>query len=224
MGFFKKWKNEIMSLFGKGTVIWRIPPEAEVVEAFEHDGVKYYQFATGFTMYVERYHAGIDRMNEIEMRCDKNYLDNFQKMLSEYLKRGDLEAIAILNHNLRDLRSYVCNVELMWNLASVWYFTADENPMGYDYEVADKKIKAWKKSKDLEAFFLRSPIMDFLPPMPTSLESTPDYIHGQRLKELLTLEFHLSRLSKESKDSELISKLKLQTEELRALISERYGA
>ncbi len=218
MNWFKRLGNEIKSLFGKGTVIWKIPAEAKIEVAFVHNGIKYYQFTSGYNMYYERYMSGIDRMNEIDMRCDKAHLDLFLKLMKGYLNKGELVNCSILIQNLEDNRGHISSVDLLYNLATVWYFTADENPLEYDYELAEKKKRSWMKSKELQAFFLSSPLMDFLPPFPISEMSIEAYIKGQRLTRLKTLRYHLSQQSEKNSSEDTILTLKSQIEELEELI------
>lgn len=203
----------------KTEVKWNHMPEHQVSLAFTTaDGTEYFCFTTGFNSYYERYMAGMDRINEIEQRVDKKYLDDFQKYLDEYINKGDLKNIAILNHNLRERRQYVFNQELLYNLASVWFFDKEENCYTYDYEYADQKIAKWKKEKDVLAFFLQTELINFMPPLNISMDQIAAYTKGGSIKDLQILKYHLSQLSKKSSDKELISTLELQIAELEELI------
>lgn len=203
----------------KPKIEWHLKPEHQVSLAFTTaDGTEYFHFTTGYNTYVDRYMAGMDRINEIEQRVDKQYLDTFQKLLREYINKGDIRMISILEQNLTDRRTYVFNQELLYNLASVWFFDKNENCYTYDYEYADQKISKWKKEKDLLAFFLQTELVNYMPPLNISMEQLPNYIAGYSIKNLQILKYHLSQLSKKSSDSELISTLQSQIEELEELI------
>lgn len=193
---------------------WKIQPEHQVVFAFTSGGVDYYKFATGYNSYYERYMAGTDRLNEIEQRVDAQYMDIYQKSLDEYLRKGDLVNASVLNNNLRERRQYIFNIQLMYNLASVWFFDKSENCYTYDYEYADKKIGRWKKDKDLLAFFLQTELKNFMPLPDIVQENLMTYLKGQGVKDLSILKYHLSQLSDNPKNKELILSIQSQVSEL----------
>jgi len=196
---------------------WRVKPDKETNLAFVSGGIEYHEFTAGHQMYYERYMAAQDRLNEIEQRCTGSHLNVFQDLMDEYLKKGDLVNASILNKNLRDLRGYVFNVNLLYNLAAVWYFSKDENPYTFDEETAEKKISEWKKDKEALAFFLQSRIRESLPQLNISRQDLKAYIQGLSLKELSTLKYHLSIQQKSSENSDLILTLQSQIEDMEAL-------
>lgn len=196
---------------------WLVSPDVQTRYVFTSNGVDYYELTSGYNMYYERYMAAQDRLNEIEQRCDGKYLDFFQTQLDAYLNKGDLVGAANLNRNLRELRSYVFNVNLLYNLASVWFFDKNENPFTYDHEYCEKKISDWKKDKEVLSFFLQAPIREYLPQLNISKEDLRTYIMGLSLKELSTLRYHLSNQPKDAKSNDLISMLQSQIEDLEAL-------
>jgi len=196
---------------------WLVSPDVQTRYVFTSNGVDYYELTNGYNMYYERYMAAQDRLNEIEQRCDKKYLDLYQDLLDDYLKKGDLVNIAILNKNLRDLRGYVFNVNLLYNLAAVWYFDKNENPFTFDHEYCDNKISDWKKDKEALSFFLQAPIREYLPQLNISKEDLRVYIMGLSLKELSTLKYHLSNQLKNEKDKDLTLMLQSQIEDMEAL-------
>lgn len=196
---------------------WLVSPDVQTRYVFTSNGVDYYELTAGYNMYYERYMVAQDRLNEIEQRCDKAYLDLFQAQLDEYLNKGNLVGAAELNRNLRELRSYVFNVNLLYNLAAVWYFDKNENPFTYDHEYCEKKISDWKKDKEVLFFLLRAPIREYLPQLNISKEDLRAYIMGLSLKELSTLKYHLSNQQKDAKNKDLISMLELQIADMEAL-------
>jgi len=196
---------------------WLVNPDVQTRYVFTSNGIDYYELTSGYNAYYERYMAAQDRLNEIEQRCDGKYLDLFQDLIDEYTRKGDLVNIAIINKNLRDLRSYVFNVNLLYNLAAVWYFDKNENPFTYDHEYCDKKISDWKKDKEALSFFLQAPIREYLPQLNISKEDLRAYIMGLSLRELSTLKYHLSNQLKDVKNNDLISMLQSQIEDMEAL-------
>lgn len=199
---------------------WAVQPEHQVVKAFTSDGVDYYKFETGYNAYYERYMACMDRINEIEQRVDAKYLDSYQKMLDEYLRKGDLVNASILNNNLRERRQYIFNTKLLYNLASVWFFDKSENCYTYDYEYAEKKIARWMKDKELLAFFLQTELEKFMPLPDTVKENLQTYLKGQGLKDLSSLKYHLSQLSDNPKNKELNLSIQSQVTELEGYLQQ----
>ena len=196
---------------------WLVSPDVQTRYVFTCNGVDYYELTAGYNMYYERYMAAQDRLNEIELRCDKKYLDAFQAQLDDYLNKGNLVGAAELNRNLRELRSYVFNVNLLYNLAAVWYIDKNENPFTFDNEYCDKKKSDWKKDKEILFFLLRAPIREYLPQLNISKEDLRIYIMGLSLKELSTLKYHLSMQLKDERDKDLTLMLQSQIEDLEAL-------
>ncbi len=199
---------------------WNIQPEHQVVLAFTSDGVDYYKFETGYNSYYDRYMAAMDRINEIEQRVDAKYLDFHQKATDEYLNKGSLTNISILNNNLKERRQYIFNQRLLYNLASVWFFDKSENCYTYDYEYADKKIARWRKDKNLLAFFLQTELAKYMPLPDTVKENLEIYLKGQNLKDLSILRYHLSQLSDNPKNKELISSIQSQVLELEGYLQQ----
>lgn len=202
--------TKIFPFIWKVKTNWNVQPEHRVALAFSSGGVDYYKFETGYNSYYERYMAAMDRINEIEQRVDAKYLDIYQKTLDDYLRKGDLVNASILNNNLRERRQYIFNVRLLYNLASVWFFDKSENCYTYDYDYAEKKIAKWMKDKDLLAFFLQTELVKFMPLPDTVKENIMIYLKGQNIQDLSMLKYHLSNLSDNPKNKELISSIQSQ--------------
>ncbi len=200
---------------------WHVKPEHQVEFAFKGiDGTEYYHFTTGYNGYYERYMAFTDRLAEIEQRVDNKYLKLYLKTLKEYGKKGEIGEIFILSQHLEDRMDYICNVEFIYNLASVWFFDKSENPYTYDYGYADKKIRKWKADKDLLSFFLKTPLRAYIPLPDTLIESIKTFEKGQYISELSTSKYHLRNLSKGIKNLEAISMLQSRVTELEGLVSQ----
>lgn len=133
---------------------WTTKPDHEIKLAFVgSDGTEYFEFISGYSCYYERYNAILDRLAEIDCKVDKAYLDDFQAIMKEYLTKGDLYNASILLKNLEDRRNYIFNQELLYDLATVWYFDKSENCYAYNTEYAEIKKKRWKEEKGRLSFF-----------------------------------------------------------------------
>jgi hypothetical protein len=211
--------NILTNIFGKKPE-WVVKPEHQVEFAFKgSDGTEYYHLTTGYNSYYERYMAFTDRMAEIEQRVDNKYLKTYLKVNKDYLNKGDLVNASIAAKHLEDRMNYICNVELLYNLASVWFFDKSENPYTYDYVYADQKIKRWKRDAELLVFFCQTPLKDYMPLPDTLIANIKTYEKGQYLEEIRQLKFHLRNLSKESKNPETTLMLESRVTELEELIS-----
>lgn len=198
---------------------WHTKPDQEIRLAFTgSDGTEYYEFVNGYSCYYERYAAILDRLNEIECKVDKAFMDSFQTAMTEYLNKGDLVNASVCLQNLKDRRQYVFNQELLYDLATVWYFDKSENCYSYNPEYAEIKKKRWKNEEGRLSFFLQSHIGKYMP-LPKDWEMSLVNLEAAVNQSTLTaLKFHLSNIFENPKDKEKVSKLKLQVEELEGLI------
>src|SRR4028118_2271070 len=187
---------------------FNVLPEHEVELAFVSGGVEYFQFVNGFHCYSERYFAATDAILALEQRVDKQYLKVYVGLMNEYLNKGNLTAAAVLNHNLEERIDHLCNVDLLYQLASVWYFDKNENCYSYNPEYAEKKIALWRKDKEALAFFLANPLKQYMPLHDTFItNSLQTYTRAQRLELLQTLKYHSSLQSETPNNKELLSSI-----------------
>lgn len=199
---------------------FHVQPGHEVELAFVSDGVEYFRFVDNFSCYAERYFAALDAINALEQRVDKDYLKIHIGLTKEYLNKGDLSKIAVLNHNLEERMTHISNVDLLYTLASVWYFSKEENVYTYNYEFAEKKIARWRADKDVLAFFFKSPLRNYLPLSDTFIQNTlPTYTASQRKEWIQILKYHLSTLSGNNSNSALISDIQSKINQLEVLLA-----
>lgn len=209
--------NWIKSIFKKQD--WLIKPNHEVKLAFiGSDGTEYFEFVNGFDMYYERYMAIMDRLSEIEKRVDKVYLDTFIKTQREYINKGDLGNAAVTLNFLEQRQNYIFNQELLYNLASCWYFDKSENPYSYNPEYADIKIKKWKNEKGRLSFFLQHPIGKYMPSIKRWESSLENLEKAVNIETITQLKFHLQNISETPKGKELKQTLGLQLQQLEELV------
>lgn len=191
----------------------------EVEECFSHAGIVYYKFVNEFNIPYERAMAALDIYTELEQRADAKYTKTAFESIIEYLKKGDnINAGLVATFAIQRMDN-ICNADLMYKLAAVLYFDASENPYKYNPEYADKKAKSWKKDKDIEAFFLKTPLANLIPSFNSLEINIQNYTEAKRKEMLQTLKFHLSNLSVNSSNKEMISTLELQIMELEELLT-----
>ena len=200
---------------------WVTQPGHETEFAFESGGVEYFCFSDNFNAYYERYMAAMDAINALEQRVTREYLERHTALVDEYVNAGKLSLIAVVNHNLKERMSHISNVELLYQLASVWYFSKEENCYTWNPEIAERKIAQWKKDKEVLSFFLKSPLKRYMP-LPDSFSETllTQYTKGQNLQELSTIKYHLLQITETPKNKDLRSILLSRIAQLKSLLTQ----
>lgn len=138
----------------------------KVVEAFKFHGVTYYQFDDSFQIPTGRAFTALTYYHELEMKCDKSYLEKHTKAMEILLsdpKKININAIAIINKNLKERLSLAPFPDHIYKLASVIYFDETESPYNYDFKYNQQKIEQWKKAGSILDFFLNVPLKDLMP-------------------------------------------------------------
>lgn len=159
-----------MSILSK-ILFWRKPKfmlqnEHIIKEAFACGGEIYYAYDDIFNVPYERAMVALNFYEELRMRTTKDFLLLHVKAVEDILshpKKIDLGQIAILNRQLKERLEWIVEPDLVYKLASVVFFDKNESPTNYDYKYGQQKIKKWKKSEDINAFFLRMPIQKLVP-------------------------------------------------------------
>lgn len=138
----------------------------KVVEAFRFEGVTYYQFDDSYQIPTGRAFTALTFYQELEMKCDKDYLTKHTKAMEILLsdpKKTNIGAIAIINKNLKERLSLAPFPDHIYKLASVLYFDETESPYNYDYKYGQQKIEKWKQAGSMLDFFLKIPLKDLMP-------------------------------------------------------------
>jgi hypothetical protein len=170
-----------------------------VTEAFTHNGVRYFMYENQADAPVGRMLAANAVYLEMEMRCDREYLQAHvkatDKILNENKKGINLTILAQLNQNLKERLDLMPLPDFVYKLASVVFFDETESPLSYDYEYNQKKIENWKKDDQMLDFFLQRLASDLIPSLRSAGRSTKTYfqvaekidkIHRQNLTEVLS--------------------------------------
>lgn len=137
----------------------------KVIPAFELDGTTYYMFDDSFQVPTGRAFTALTYYQELEMRCDKAYLEKHTRAMEILLsdpKKINIQAIAVINKNLRERSNLAPFPDHIFKLASVIFFDETESPYAYDFKYNQQKIEKWKKAHGLD-FFLKIPIRELIP-------------------------------------------------------------
>lgn len=194
---------------------WLVKPEHEVQIAFTHEGVDYFMFVNEQNMPSERAFAAMDVYEELNQRITREYLEEFFKGLIACVNKGDLVKLSNLVTFAQQRLQHITNVEILYKLASVLYFTKEENCYNYDREYNEKKINNWKKSGDIAGFFLKTPMSSFLPSLDGLDMNIQNYTQLQNTELLKNMELLSSILSSSGKGTGTNTALDLQIQELK---------
>jgi len=136
-----------------------------IKEAFEVDGVKYYEMDDIFNIPCLRGLAAIKYYEEIRMKCSLEFLQMHTKAIETALRSNPIDVFQIneLNKQLSDRLNFLVDTDTVYKLASVVYFDESEKPEDYEMGYNLKKIEKWKKAEGVNAFFLRQPIQRLIP-------------------------------------------------------------
>ena len=139
----------------------------KIVQAFDHNGTKYLMFENPVEVPTARMLAAQGVYVEMELRCDKEYLElhckAMDKLLNENKKGINVTYIAQLNQNLRERLNLMPLPDFVFKLASVIFFDETESPVSYDWAYNEKKIAKWKKDPELLDFFLSRLATELIP-------------------------------------------------------------
>jgi hypothetical protein len=185
------WKKKFKSYLVDG--------KFKIVEAFMHDGKRYLMFENPVDVPVARMFAVNGIYAEMEMRCDKEYLEahckSVDKILNENKKGINVTYLAQLNMNLRERMNLSPMPDFIYKLASAVFFDETESELSYDWEYNEKKIAAWKKDPQMLDFFLNRLASELIPSLGPSRGNTQvnfqiaekiDKIHRDNLTKVLS--------------------------------------
>lgn len=141
-----------------------------VVEAFKHGGKTYFMFDDTFKIPTGRALCALAIYDEFRMRCTREYLELHTRAMEAILsdpKKINVQAIAVINQNLKERLALVPFPDHVYKLASVTFFDESESPYGYDFKYNEAKITEWKRDPNMLDFFLRTQFKDLIPHLNT---------------------------------------------------------
>lgn len=171
------------------------------VEAFRHNGKVYYHFTDSFKIPAGRTLCALAIYEELRMRCSKDYLEKHCRAMEVVLsdpKKINIQAIALMNANLKERLSLVPFPDHIYKLASVTFFDETESPFGYDFKYNEGKIAEWKKDPELLDFFLRTQFSDLIPFSTTQESNAQIYFQVAEQVDQLHQRTILEQLSKKN--------------------------
>lgn len=158
--------NLLRKIFKRKLKSYLLENKHRIIEAFELAGVKYYMYDNTSEVPTGRMLAALAIYTELEMKCDKEYLELHTKAMEKLLsdpKKISIMYIAQLNLNLKERLDLMPLPDFVYKLASVIFFDKTESPYSYSFDYNKKKIEDWKKSGDTLDFFLSRLSSELIP-------------------------------------------------------------
>lgn len=198
-----KWQQ--IKAWAKSKQTIPFPNTKHVIKpAFDCGGVRYYEFDSVENLPFKRGLKCLTIYNELDMRCDRLYLqahiEATKKVLTEGKRVGveEISKVLQLNRQLEQRLEMIYEPELYFKLASVVFFTADENPNDWEYKYAMDKIAHWKKH-GADAFFLNEPVRRLIPFLKEVAVNFSEYSQAAREIDRAHLENLFSQVSQKLK-------------------------
>jgi len=170
----------------------------DIMFAFECGGTKYYQYSTETKIPALRAFAAMDVYNEMEQRIESNYLRELFESIMTLCNKGEIGKIYAITESAALRLDNLTNVDLIYKLGTVLYFDETENPFNYDHSYAFSKRLKWM-SHNLEDFFLKTPLTDYLPSFNQSQINLEEFTNLERKEKLRHLKV-FSRILQESEN------------------------
>ena len=195
-----KW---LKKLFKKDKIV---KDEVQLKYVFTVGGVDYYELENIFNLPYQRALEAITIYEENRMKITYEYLKAHTKAVDNIFalqKFGmkEFNRLNQLNEQMKERLNFIVDTDLVYKLASVVYFTKDENPYTYDGKVALEKIKNWKSTVSVNDFFLSKPIINLLPYLQDCDMNFQVYSAVTEKANVKHLENILSNLSGEQRES-----------------------
>lgn len=175
--------------------------------AFTCGGIDYFEFDTTVAnLPFKRGLKFLSIYNEMDMRCDRFYLEAFCDAIESQFNKPKGITFAEMSNirnwalQTKERLTWVYHEDLVYKLASVVFFDANENPDDWEWGYAAKKIEHWKKNSP-DSFFLHMPIQRLIPFLGDAALNFQTYSLVQMKKDKAQLENLLANtLDKKKKD------------------------
>lgn len=209
----KKYINQFLKKFSKTKKTKDVGHGilfSDLEYAFDSGGVSFYKYTDNTKMSADRLLSAMDLYEELEQRINRDYLELLFKSLEELLNKGKLIDAGNLLKMAQSRLDHITNAQMVMKLATVVYIADFEDPRRYSLEDADKKMEIWTKNEDVEGFFLRQPISQYIPALDSLNMNIKDYLKAENLEVAKLLTNHLNLLYDANVSDDLLSSLKSQ--------------
>lgn len=154
------------------------PDSKHVIEhAFTVGGVDYFTFIDALNTPYERGLTSLVFFREISMNVDHEFLEQHVQAVEKVMTTNPINIYQVkqLNDLLAQRIKLPKDPELLWKMASVLYFDANESPYTYDFEYSKRKIEHWKANSSVKDFFLQHQLTELIPYLKFADENLEQY-------------------------------------------------
>jgi hypothetical protein len=171
----------------------------KVEKAFNLSGINYYRFKDPLDtphyrnfysdLFIDQYRRGVS--NEVLL----SYLDEFDK----HGNKGQIGDLMMKVRLLRERIQANQQLDLLYRIATVCYFTDEEDLETYSIPDNKHKLEVFTQSKDL-SFFLTSPMTDIFPLLSGFVSDSEVFLSRVQLAKELTEQIDLLVFSPSGKE------------------------
>lgn len=180
---------------------FNVRPEHKIVKAFVIGGKQFYKWEKALEIPYERSLWAHTYYQCFQSGVDRDYLTKHVEAMNKIVNSKTIKfmEIARLTMFLEERMKMTFPPDLAWKLASVEYFTKDEDPYKFDQLQAHNNILFWKANcKDMESFFLSMPIGDLISYIKQSGIDMKSYLSVMEKVQTYHLDFLSTILSNDS--------------------------
>ncbi len=163
--------------------------------AFTSGSVHFFRFISEPYIPYTRANAALDIYEELEWGISPAFLQKHIQAVDSVLtdpknktKEQLLAKLAVLNSHLKERFGLATNLTLRMKLATVLYFDETEDITTYNYQYGVAKAKHWAESHDIPDFFLKLPILNFLPSLQDWEQNLATLMRAEAIKAIHHLE------------------------------------
>lgn len=178
------WFDRARRLFRNKLKPFLVDAKYKVIPAFSLAGVDYWMYDSTTEVPTGRFFAAMGVYAEMDMNCDKDYLESHCKAMEKLLsdpKKIQLTYIMQLNVNLKERLELMPMPDYIYKLASVIFFDKTESLYSYDYDYNKLKIEKWKASGGTLDFFSQTPLKELVPALAMPERDTQTYLMVTKL-------------------------------------------
>jgi hypothetical protein len=194
----QSWIERIRRIFKPSIKPYLVDGKYKVIPAFSIGGTDYFMFESTTEVPTGRFFAAMGIYAEMEMNCDKKYLEAHTKAMEKLLsdpKKISIQYIAQLNINLKERLELMPMPDFIYKLASVIFFDASESLYAYDYDYNAQKIARWKAAGGTLDFFLKTPLVELIPSLKLPERDTQTYLTVTKMIDETHRRLHTDILS-----------------------------
>ncbi len=178
------WVHRLRRFFQHKLKPYLVDEKYKVIPAFSLGGVDYWMFDSTTDVPTGRFFAAMGIYAEMEMNCDKEYLETHVKAMDKILsdpKKIAMKHVLQLNTNLKERLDLMPMQDYIYKLASVIFFDKTESLYSYDYDYNAAKIKTWKAAGGTLGFFSATPLKELVPSLSLPEKDTQTYLSVTKL-------------------------------------------